>query len=266
MKVLLHGKNTKNIASLVKNLGFRVVTISPDVVISYGGDGTLLASERLFPGIPKLPIRDSLMCRKCSDHKEKVVLKALLDGQLNLKEYRKLHTNIYGKNLLALNDFVIRNKEQIHAIRFKVTSAMSSPDLIRGSINNQLLIGDGIVVATPFGSTGYFNSITGKTFSKGFAVALNNAIRNRSRVIKKDEGDRVDFWLVRGQAILTYDNSSDNVPLSEGAKLSFQLSGQVGRIYEPSSLRCPNCQNNQLQTLHSGISTRQPKRKMWFRS
>lgn len=252
MKVLLHGRNTKNIASLVKSLGFRVVTISPDVVISYGGDGTLLASERLYPGIPKLPIRDSLVCKKCSEHEEKAVLKALLDGELHLKEYRKLSTKIASRDLHALNDFVIKNANQIHAVRF--------------NINNNFFIGDGIVVSTPFGSTGYFNTITGQIFTTGFAVALNNVVGNRSRVIKKDEGSRVDFRLVRGQAILTYDNSPETFPLSEGAKLSFQLSAQVGRIYEPSSLRCPNCQNNQLQTLHSGILIRQPRRKTWFRS
>ncbi|ELY35524.1 hypothetical protein C496_23146 [Natronorubrum tibetense GA33] len=36
------------------------------------------------------------------------------------------------------------------------------------------LVGDGVLVATPFGSTGYYRSIIGGTFSSGLSVAFNN--------------------------------------------------------------------------------------------
>lgn len=242
MKVFLYGKNSQDIEDLVKSLGFEVVESDPDVIISYGGDGTLLSSERAYPGIPKLPIRNSLVCKKCADHGEKLLLTSLLKGKLQLKEYQKLQTNINGKELLALNDFVIRNEEQIHAIRFKL--------LYSGSLPSELLIGDGIVVSTPFGSTGYFKSITGETFTDGFAVALNNVTEKNIKTIyadqdeydKADGMDKMGFQLIRGKATLTYDNSEEIFHISEGTKLSFKLSDQVARIYEPDSLRCPNCQ------------------------
>ncbi|MDP3758818.1 MAG: hypothetical protein Q8Q86_03795, partial [Candidatus Daviesbacteria bacterium] len=120
MKLLLHGKNAKDIEPLARSLGFEIVTSNPDVVISYGGDGTLLASERLHPGIPKLPIRDNLICKKCPDHDEKVLLQSLLDGKLKLKEYKKLETTFFYRTFTALNDFVIRNAQPMHAIRFQV--------------------------------------------------------------------------------------------------------------------------------------------------
>ncbi|MBI2019307.1 NAD(+)/NADH kinase [Candidatus Daviesbacteria bacterium] len=240
MKVLLLGKNSKNITPFVVSLGFEIVTSNPDVVISYGGDGTLLASERQYPSVPKLPVRNSDICVKCPKHDEQLLLKKLLEGKLKLKEYRKLETTILYQTLYALNDFVVRNINPIHAIRFYVTPSVSSPDLIGGSINNKLLIGDGIVVSTPFGSTGYFKSITQKTFDKGFGVAFNNTTEEVSPIYLK-ENETINFKLARGTATLSFDNNPDIFNIDEGSELQFKLSDRVAKIYELESLRCSDC-------------------------
>lgn len=228
MKVLLSGKNSKDIENLISQLEFEVVNDNPDMVISYGGDGTLLASERNYPGIPKLPIRDIKVCKKCSEHETEDLLKKLSQGELELMEYSKLETSIEGKKILALNDFVIRNKDTIHSIRFKILPS------------NKLLIGDGIVISTPFGSTGYFKSITGQTFNKGFGLAFNNITEKLDPLFLK-EIDQITFKLVRGQAALTSDNAPDIYLIPEGMEIKFKLSFQKAKIYELESLRCPNC-------------------------
>lgn len=228
MKLLLTGKNAKDIEGLVKSLGFEIVTANPDVIISYGGDGTLLTAERLYPGIPKLPIRDSLVCKKCPDHEEKVLLQHLLEGKLKLEEYKKLETTFLYKTFTALNDFVIRNAAPMHAIRFQTTGI------------DKLLIGDGIVLSTPFGSTGYFKSITGQTFEEGLGLAFNNTTEKEPPIFLKDK-DTVIFKLVRGTATLSFDNNPDIFKVDEGSELQFKLSDKVAKIYELESLRCPNC-------------------------
>ncbi len=228
MKVIVTGKNSKNIEELIKNLGIEIVQSNPEVIVSFGGDGTLLYSERIYQGIPKLPVRDSLVCKKCSKHNEITLFTNLLKGKLKLKQYRKLETTILYKTLIALNDFVIRNITPIHTIRFQT------------SLTQKLLIGDGIVVSTPFGSTGYFKSITGKTFDKGFGIAFNNTTEKFSPLNLK-ENDKITFNLVRGQATLSYDNNPDILTLDEGSELVFKLSDKAARIYEADSLRCPNC-------------------------
>ncbi len=239
MKVILQGKNSKNIEGLLKSLGFEIVTSKPEVIISFGGDGTLLSSERNYPGIPKLPIRNSQFCHKCSDHEDKKLLQNLLAGKLKLKEYEKLQTNVYGKDLLALNDFVVRNEEAIHAIRFKI----SINDIPAG-----FFIGDGVVIATSFGSTGYFKSIIKESFPadfSGFGLAFNNTTEKTTPIYFDEEDidmDRAGFQLARGKAILTYDNSPDSFHIAEGTSLEFKIADQVAKIYEPTSLRCPNCQ------------------------
>lgn len=240
MKILLHGKNSKNIEELIKSLemlegkqGFEIVTVNPDVVISYGGDGTLLTSERLYPGIPKLPLRDSLICKKCPIHSEEDLLKQLLLGGLKLVEYKKIKTTILYKDFYALNDFVIRNAFPIHTIRFKT---------LQNGIPGNLLLGDGIVISTAFGSTGYFKSITGESFERtsDWGIAYNNTTEKTFPFYPEDD-DEVGFKLVRGKATLSFDNNPEIFNIDEGSELIFNLSDKVAKIYEPESLRCPDC-------------------------
>lgn len=228
MKIQLVGKNAQDIEPLVKGLGFEVVTSNPEVILSYGGDGTLLYAERTYPGIPKLPIRNSLICKKCPKHDEKVLLQNLLNGKLKLKEYKKLETTFLYTTLYALNDFVIRNRYPIHTIRFKIPPS------------ERLILGDGIVVSTPFGSTGYFKSITRKTFDNGFGVAFNNITEEVKPLFLKDN-DKVTFKLIRGAATLSFDNNPDIFNIDEGSEITFKLSDKTAKIYEADSLRCPNC-------------------------
>lgn len=230
MKALLYGKNSKGIESLTSSLGFDIVISNPDMVISYGGDGTLLSSERQFPGLPKLPLRNSQVCKKCPEHEDEVILKKLLKNKLQLKEYRKLESTILYKNFYALNDFVIRNSNPTHTIRFRTSET-----------DDKLLIGDGIVLATAFGSTGYFKSIADKIFNKGFGLAFNNITEKLSPIILKSDSS-IKFILARGKATLSFDNNPDIFVLDEGSEIIFKLSDQIAKIYEADSLRCPNCQ------------------------
>ncbi len=237
MKVVIVGKDTSEIEKKVRNAGFEVVKENPEITISYGGDGTLLHAERQFPGIPKLPIRNSNICKKCSNHEDEVLLKDLLEGKLQLKEYQKLETTIYYKKFFALNDFVIRNIEPIHAIRFKI---------LQNNISGwQLYIGDGIVLSTSFGSTGYFKSITGESFEKPqkWGLTFNNITEKRNPIYPGD-GGQIGFKLVRGKATLSFDNSPNILTLDENSEVSFKLSDQVAKIYAAESLRCLICQIN----------------------
>lgn len=230
MKALLYGRFSKNIEKLVKKFGIELVSSNPEVVICYGGDGTLLSTERQFPNIPKLPIRNSLAYKKCKDHEDEVILKRFLEKKYKLKEYKKLVTTILYKNFYALNDFVIRNSDTIHSIRFKTSKT-----------GDKLLIGDGVVISTTLGSTAYFKSITRKSFDKGFGIAFNNTIEKVNPLILR-ENDKVIVSLKRGKALLTFDNNPDIFNIDEGSELVFSLSDQTAQIYDTGALRCKKCQ------------------------
>lgn len=233
MKVLLYGKFASDIKTLVENTGFDIVTEDPDVIICYGGDGTLLSAERNFPSIPKLPIRNSKVCIKCLNHDEKKLLEKLKTGKLKLKQHLKIEASFSGETVMAINDIVIRNKEAIHAIRFEILNTNLE-------INGRLIIGDGIVVSTPFGSTGYFKSITRKTFKNGFAIAFNNCTDDIKPVFFSEK-DKFKFKLIRGLASLTFDNGHSITQVPEGEDVSFKIARKGANIYELESLRCSDC-------------------------
>lgn len=246
MKVLLYGKNAQDIKPLVEELGFEIVEENPKVVISYGGDGTLLSSEREFPSIPKLPIRDSKVCNKCSAHETNHLLQLLKDNKIELTQEPKLETEFEGNKLVALNDIVIRNKSAYHAIRFYLFLNDN-----RFPINDSpsLIIGDGIVASTAFGSTGYYQSITKSTFENNFRLAFNNII-GEIPPLEFTKNDQIKLKIVRGPADLTSDNNPETIELVEGNEVIIQTSAQSAKIYSPQTLRCTSCVTRREERLH----------------
>lgn len=234
MRVYLFGKNAKDLLDLALSLGLEVVSKNPQVIISYGGDGTLLASERQYPQIPKLAIRDSKVCKKCSDHTEDQLLNALIKGQLKLQSFPKLEAKFEGRQFLALNDIVIRNTTPIHAIRFqvKLNGRVVAPEIV---------IGDGVVTTTPFGSSGYYQSITKKTFLTGFALAYNNATLNLPPILFGSQ-DSVSVVIIRGPANLSFDNEPNLTKLKRQDEVVIKASLKQALIYQPEILRCQKCQ------------------------
>lgn len=234
MKVYLYGKNAKDLLNLAKSLGMEVVSKNPEVVISYGGDGTLLSSERQYPQIPKLAIRDSKVCKKCSDHTQDQLLNALIKGQLKLQSFPKLEAKLEGRQFLALNDIVIRNTTPIHAIRFqiKLNGRLLPPEIV---------IGDGVVATTPFGSSGYYQSITKKTFLAGFALAYNNATVSLPPIFFGPQ-DSVSVVIIRGPANLSFDNEPNLTKLKRQDEVVIKASLKQALIYQPEILRCQKCQ------------------------
>ena len=73
-RILVLGKESEDIVRLVAAAGLEPVTEAPDVVLTYGGDGLLLHSEREWPGVPKLPLRVSRHGRKCEPHRVQTCL------------------------------------------------------------------------------------------------------------------------------------------------------------------------------------------------
>ncbi len=234
MNILLYGKNALSLENLVKAEGLMVVQNNPDIVISYGGDGTLLASEQEYPGIPKLPIRDSATCVKCAEHANEVLIQALAKNQLEKKAYQKLAVDFAGKVQHALNEIVITNELPIHAVRLSV--------LLNGQTvqDNEIIIGDGVVAATPFGSTAYFHSITRQMFDQGFGLAFNNPVHPLDPLFFTDK-DQIIVTIVRGPAILSIDNNHNVTRLKENDRIIIQASKDPAIILAANSLRCPNC-------------------------
>ena len=232
-KVSLFGKNSDSIRHLIPQFGFEIAEDKPEVIISYGGDGTLLSAERKFPGIPKLPIRDSKVCKKCPIHTTEHLLEKLSLGTLKLEEYPKLKAKFESEVIEALNDLVIRNSTPMHALRFRVSKN-------KRLVTPEVIIGDGVVFTTVFGSSGYYQSITRQTINKDFAMAFSNTTFPVESV-KFSKADEIIVEIIRGPGSLSSDNSPKFQTLKESDEVIIKSSVHSAKIYVEKTLRCPNC-------------------------
>jgi len=224
MKIAIFGRDREAIRlhkKDVKAASFIYDERSPDIVVSLGGDGTFLMSERLYPGIPKILVRGHNICVKCEAGPLSEILQNLKAGKYRIEEYRKLEAEWRGKRILAVNDIVIRNKRPIHAIRFLL--------FVDGKQVNDELIGDGAVVSTPFGSTAYYYSITKKIFKSGIGIAFNNLAKKADHKITPEDST-VEIKLTRGDATFSWDNNEEIVAMRTGESVKVRMSDKVARI------------------------------------
>jgi len=207
----------------LKDLGFNYVEENPDLVVTYGGDGMFLIAERMFPGVLKLPMKDSDIGSKCNCGDLEDALKKYSSGDFEIEEIKKLKAVHQGRfetrELIGVNDIVVRNSLPTEAVRFSV--------LVGGrGIDN--LIGDGIVISTPYGSKGYFSSIARKDFEEGIGLAFNNVTKSHEPWILSGD-EKIKIKIVRGPAVLVADNNRDFINLENGDKIVVEQIDEVAR-------------------------------------
>ncbi|MDP2695706.1 MAG: hypothetical protein Q8O87_00445 [bacterium] len=206
---------------LIKSAGFELVEGDPNIVMTYGGDGTLMRAEHKFPDVPKLVLRASLICKKCSPYSNEEVLKLFKDGKYVVEELQKLEAHVNNKAIIGLNDINIHNADPRHAVRYRYA--------INGVEQAQDVIGDGAVFATPFGSSGYYRSITKSTFERGIGMAFNNSTEPFDHMALGEEA-LIKITITRGPAIVFADNQSDHILLKDGDVVQIKKSSSVAKI------------------------------------
>jgi len=206
-KVLVVSRqDTSKIKDVLVAEGFKVVNGNPDFIVCYGGDGTVLFSERSYPEVPKLIIKTSPVCRKCDFtlYELKNVLSKIRGGNYCLHKKMKLETEANGKRLVGLNEIQIHPKLPIHAVRFSLS--------VDGK-EFEDLVGDGVIVATPFGSTGYYKATGGKRFAEGIGISFNNLHNMNMESFVVPEDSVVKLTVSRGPAWLLADNNENIIEL-----------------------------------------------------
>jgi len=216
----------------LKSKGLSQVTRNPDAVISYGGDGTTLKTEHIYPGVPKICVRDWDECPACGALAKNIdiprrsgvqlcadcfetLLDRAIEGDYNIIEEIKLvaSTNAGGRvfSAEALNEVQLHNLNPMQAVRFDL--------YLNGKVFQKDCVSDGVIVSTPYGSTGYYYSVSGgKTFSKGIGIIQNNPkFSQQPSIITKD----LDKFVLRGvvtrtKGLLFVDNLPRFAKLSQG--------------------------------------------------
>lgn len=211
------------------------------VIVTIGGDGTILYAARKYPEPRILPVRagTSKGNRAAFDVDHLVEnLQALEAGNaaITTRQFSTLTAETDGEQLAdgfrALNEISLHHSSPVLAATFAVR-------IEDGSVREfPELIGDGVLVATPFGSTGYFTAITGQTFTEGFGVAFNNihTPADTPEFVLCSESVVVEFELLSTKrssgAVLTRDDDSSPYELSEGQTVTIRAGDRTVELLD----------------------------------
>jgi NAD+ kinase len=223
----LQKKDVKQIKKLLLKKGFIISAYKPDIIVSFGGDGTFLSCERNYPGTLKILLRNEGEKTKDIDimlNEFDIALEKIKKGLYKVVEFTKVEAIFNNKRLIGLNEVQIRNKLPIEALRFSLK--------VNGKILENV-VADGIIVATPFGSTGYFSSAGGKKFKKGLGICLNNPYYPREKKKKcmiVDERKKICVKINYGDAYLAADNNRNVISLKAGDEITIKRSEEKAKV------------------------------------
>jgi NAD kinase len=201
-----------------------IVKDNPDIVVTFGGDGTFFKSEFLYPNVPKVYLKYSRIGKLANDKSNEKLISHIVKGEYKIEEKTKLEISYKNKKMFAMADILIHNHNPFAAIRMKVS-------LDNKLIQNSEIIGDGILISTQIGSTGYYKSITRSYFESDdqIGLAFNNAIDQVSHIVlKKDRVIKIE--ITRGIADIFADNQQDKWDLDIGDILEIKASHDKVKI------------------------------------
>lgn len=233
-RVVLTGEGAETLLGDIEAAGLEVVTDSSDadLVISYGGDGSLLGCDRQYPHLPKMPVRRNHETIKCPVHENRAVFKRVVQGQSPVTYLPRLRVEVRGKVLYAINDIVFRNALVTAGVRYRVK--------IDGTAYSGEIVGDGVIVATPFGSSAYYRAITKSVIRTGVGLAFNNSTEAINHLVLKDEAE-IEIEITRGPAVVVADNMCDPIEISRGDLLQVRMSMGCAAVWELGALTCNDC-------------------------
>jgi len=197
-----------------------LVQKKPDFVVVLGGDGTLLSTARNVAraGIPILGVNLGSLGFLTEIRKDEIAtaLEAVDAGRCELSQRAMLHCRVCrnGKcvaNYDALNDVVMNQRAVARITDFEVK--------VNGIFVSQYRA-DGLIIATPTGSTAYSLAAGGPILSPevpGFVITpvASHALTNRPLVVRDTAVIDVSLTVTREQAYLSVAGQQGE-PLQEG--------------------------------------------------
>lgn len=232
MKIKLVGKNLNDIIPLLKADGFELTDGIPELVIAHGGDGALLDAERLYPGIPKLPLRDRKTAPLCRRHSYEQQLDEFRAGKTVKTVNPKLCGGFADCRLLGLNDIFLHNRDRGSAMRYRVW------------INDELyaheIVGDAVGMSTVHGSTAYYRSITHSIFKTGLGLAFSNSTEVVNHLVLPEDAV-VRIKIIRGPGLLVADNNPEVIEVPPDHEVRLAKAAEHAVIYGLGNFMCSNC-------------------------
>ncbi|MDZ7859906.1 MAG: NAD(+)/NADH kinase [Candidatus Krumholzibacteriota bacterium] len=202
-----------------------------DTVIAFGGDGTILTAARMIEKneIPLLGIKVRSLGFLAEDNLERAI-NALLNGNCKIQERMRLEVRYHNAEVegqvTALNDVVIHGRGLSRVLHIKMS--------IGGTVLGEYL-SDGVIIATPTGSTAYSLAAGGPIVTpvgmEAFVITplCPHSLSVRPIVISGEESFQVEIVEADEETLLTVDGQETR-EVKVGQILAFQKSNKVTKL------------------------------------
>jgi NAD+ kinase len=211
-----------------------------DLAIVIGGDGTMLAAARnlVRHGVPLIGVNQGRVGFMTDIGRDDMQagIGAVLDGKFLIEERSLLDAEILreGKSVLrtlALNEAVVGKGAQGRLIEFEL------------SIDGEFvyaLRADGVIVATPTGSTAYAMSAQGPILHPAvpaLALVPLNPHTLSARPVSVSDRSRIEISLVRAVDARAHFDGFALTDMQEGDRLTLKRSADTVRFVHPPGYR-----------------------------
>lgn len=203
------------------------------MVIAFGGDGTILAAARAI-GVHKTPILGVKIgslgfLAEVASEELLTVMEKIERGGFRLEERMVLEATVANRKFFALNDVVIDKGASPRIIQLSVYV---------GDEYVSTSTADGLIVATPTGSTAYSLSAGGPIVNPAMKAIIITPIcphilANRPMVISAEETFTVEIKSEDAEVKFTVDGQ-ENLALRSGDRVQIKKADHSVRLIKSS--------------------------------
>ena len=205
-----------------------------DIVVVFGGDGTLLNAARKYLNydIPILGINMGnvgFLTDISTDNFEKTI-KEVLDGNYKIEERNLVSAKFGDNHLYGLNEVVIHSGAYAQLMRYRL------------NVNDKVVYeqrSDGLIIATPTGSTAYALSAGGPIIHPSLDVwtilpMLPQSLSSRPFVISTDEKVEMDLFDGPNENAKICVDGQDDIDIPYGEKILISKMDKTLKLVHPN--------------------------------
>jgi NAD+ kinase len=205
-----------------------------DIVVVFGGDGTLLNAARKYLNydIPILGINMGnvgFLTDISTDNFEKTI-KEVLDGNYKIEERNLVSAKFGNNHLYGLNEVVIHSGAYAQLMRYRL------------NVNDRVVYeqrSDGLIIATPTGSTAYALSAGGPIIHPSLDVwtilpMLPQSLSSRPFVISTDEKVEIDLFDGPNENAKICVDGQDDIDIPYGEKILISKMEKTLKLVHPN--------------------------------
>ena len=205
-----------------------------DIVVVFGGDGTLLNAARKYLNydIPILGINMGnvgFLTDISTDNFEKTI-KEVLNGNYKIEERNLVSAKFGNNHLYGLNEVVIHSGAYAQLMRYRL------------NVNDKVVYeqrSDGLIIATPTGSTAYALSAGGPIIHPSLDVwtilpMLPQSLSSRPFVISTDEKVEMDLFDGPNENAKICVDGQDDIDIPYGEKILISKMEKTLKLVHPN--------------------------------